>query len=458
MRILLLDTKANNPNRYIANAVFRALKRHPTVHEVAWATYAGALTAAQRTTFDAFLAFDGEEADNPIVERLCQIVPRRAIWFTEDPYAIHRNIEVARHFDVVFTNDRRSTSCYEAPTYHLPLAADIDMHYCKILDQPRPYDIFFAGTAWPNRIEFIDKLRKERPHLRYKFILVTNPVIERYLTKYNQVMEFSSGISVRDFCRLANRSALTLTLPREFSSDPTRLKATSDTPGPRLFEVALAGGCQLVDARTMPTARELFIPGKEILTYDSADECLELIDRAISAPEHSIPISSQAQRACTDRHLYDHRVDLILHHLLSAPGLDRRPPRRPRPRILFIAHNVIPSPHFGGAEIYLDEARKNLFGYDCYVLVRIANGYSLIGPQENVIETIIMQTEYKFGDFTNAEFEQRLQELMAHYAFDIVHINHLMKFPLSLLPVASAMGAKLFFHCMIIFLFVKTLI
>src|SRR5436853_5445330 len=86
MRLLFLDTKPNNPNRYISRAVFSALRRHPHVTEAVWVTYADALKVGLERPFDALLAFDGEEAGNPIVERLCAAIPRRAIWFTEDPY------------------------------------------------------------------------------------------------------------------------------------------------------------------------------------------------------------------------------------------------------------------------------------------------------------------------------------------------------------------------------------
>ena len=70
MRILFLDTKANNPNRYISRAVFHGFRRDARVRDVVWADYANALQHAMDGAFDAFVAFDGEEAGNPIVERL----------------------------------------------------------------------------------------------------------------------------------------------------------------------------------------------------------------------------------------------------------------------------------------------------------------------------------------------------------------------------------------------------
>src|SRR5262245_28386556 len=160
MRILFLDTKANNPNRYISRAVFHALRRDPRVRTAVWGSYADALQLAMDDPFDAFVAFDGEEAANPIVERLCALIPRRAIWFTEDPYEFYRNADVARLFDLVFSNDAGTAARYGKDAIHLPLAAERDSHFLPVRqDEPR-YDLFFAGSAWPNRLEFLSELRE----------------------------------------------------------------------------------------------------------------------------------------------------------------------------------------------------------------------------------------------------------------------------------------------------------
>src|SRR2546422_10384623 len=128
MRLLFLDTKANNPNRYISRAVFNALRRDPRVRDVVWVGYANALQVALDGVFDALVAFDGEEAGNPIVEQLCSLVPRHAIWFTEDPFEYYRNARVAKLFDLAFTNDAGTAAKY-GDAIHLPLAGDREAHF-----------------------------------------------------------------------------------------------------------------------------------------------------------------------------------------------------------------------------------------------------------------------------------------------------------------------------------------
>ena len=41
-----------------------------------------------------------------------RLIPRRAIWFTEDPYEYYRNARVAGLFDLVFTNDAATAANY----------------------------------------------------------------------------------------------------------------------------------------------------------------------------------------------------------------------------------------------------------------------------------------------------------------------------------------------------------
>lgn len=448
MRILFLDTKPNNPNRYISRALFSALRRNALASEVVWASYVDALDLALEQSFDAFIAFGGEEAHNPVVQRICQLIPKRIIWFTEDPYETYRNRTVAEDFDLVFTNDAASVKDYAGSARHLPLAGDRDSQLLPVLATKTRYDLFFAGTAWPNRLKFLSELRKSRPGLKLKTVLVTNPAIDPYISEYRDAFEFSAGVSIRDFCRLANQSLLTLTLPRQFSTDEQRPTAASDTPGPRLFEIALAGSCQLVDAGTTPHVKQLFDDDRHFLSYASMKECETRIDEALSSPERVRQIAQSAQAHCLDRHLYDHRADELMQALQRLPARAIAPaPQSRRRRVLFITHNVVEQGHFGGAEIYLDTALKNIQAHDTWVLTahHDSKTYRLLGPDGKEIEQIVLPTPMHPGDLTQTELEQWLARILSRYAFDIVHINHLLRFPFSLPHIIQAYGAKIVF-------------
>lgn len=61
MRVLFLDTKPFNPNRYIARGVYDALVASPEVDSCVWAEYADVVPQAESGEFDLFVGFGGEE-------------------------------------------------------------------------------------------------------------------------------------------------------------------------------------------------------------------------------------------------------------------------------------------------------------------------------------------------------------------------------------------------------------
>lgn len=444
MRVLFLDTKPNNPNRYISTAVFSALKENDRVTEAVWVEYGDALERARCERFDAFIAFDGEEADNFVVSNLAHLIPRAAIWFTEDPYETYRNLKVASAFDLVFSNDRASVGAYGAKGRYLPLGADPSMF--RTIDPPKTSDdIFFAGTAWPNRLDFLSRLRSARPELRLNLALVSNPALDAHIADYRDEFSFGRGLAMRDFCSAANRARLTLTLPRAFSSDPANPTASSDTPGPRFFEVALAGSAQLVD-RSIAAAAAEFLPHSAFLAYDDFDGCLNLIDRALADPDRLTRIAGEAQTATMERHLYAHRVTCIMDGL--ADVLPRAIPEpRSRPKILIVSHNTVAQGWFGGSEIYADHLMKGLDA-DVAMIAPVGQqhgiySYRVCDKDDNEIDRIDLGNPVTQGDLVHREFEHQFQALLNRHGFDIVHVNHLIRYPISILAFIKSSGAKI---------------
>jgi hypothetical protein len=60
-RVLLLDTKASNPNHYICLSIEHALNHIPEVEYVCKANLGNALERAREHKCNLFFAFDGEE-------------------------------------------------------------------------------------------------------------------------------------------------------------------------------------------------------------------------------------------------------------------------------------------------------------------------------------------------------------------------------------------------------------
>lgn len=456
MRVLFLDTKPFNPNRYIARGVYDALRVRPDV-ECVWAEYRSVAAQAAQGDIDLFIAFGGEEADNAAVHKAAALSRRSVVWFTEDPYEVVKNQALARRFDLVLSNDRASAAQYGSKGHHLPLAADPARNLFPLSNAERPFDIFFAGTAWPNRVLFLEELRKRRPQLRYRTLLVGNDALASHLaphmSAHTRRLELSAGVPIREFCRLASLATLTLTLPRKFATGGLKEDAASDTPGPRFFEVALAGSCQLVDAQTTPVAASVLDAGREFIGFEQIDDCIEAIDALISDRDRAMSIAAAAQARVLREHTYAQRVASLLDKvrrlpapMLSADPIVLRPPaRNSRPRVLIVSHNISAFGGFGGAEVYVDRLLAN--AHDAQVLILVpdrrsnnAGRYVMLDRELNEVDAFEVEVPYARSLLIHPPIEGAFQRLLVKHAIDVVHFNHLLAFPPSLPIHAKAVG------------------
>ena len=78
----------------------------------------------------------------------------------------------------------------------------------------------------------------------------------------------------------------------------------------RLFELAAAGACQLVDAKDDVTA--LFKAGDEILTFRDLGEARRHLDYYLAHPDEAQAIGEHARRRALAEHTVRHRVEEIL--------------------------------------------------------------------------------------------------------------------------------------------------
>ena len=308
-RVLLLDTKKCNPNHYICLAVKEAFGSHPLTENITKAEYGTAIQRARDNCSNLFIAFDGEELDRGICARLASLCGTSLLWVTEDPYEVSVNKANSDLFDLVFTNDSGSVDAYGKKGRHLPLAASPSIHFRETPDSEESfrYDLFFAGTAWPNRVEFIKLINSTLIEVKLKLALPYNqhiPAPNLDLAPSTYLWKTPNS----EFTRLANRSRVVLTLHRSFSSSGN--ESTAQTPGPRLFEVALAGGFQLVDM-SMPEVERYFDEDVQFAGFRSPEECIKKLKFYLTNRMERIAIAKSAQSRALREHLYIHRLDTI---------------------------------------------------------------------------------------------------------------------------------------------------
>ena len=455
-RILLLDTKSENPNHYICLAVQRALQVHAQVEVLVKAELHNALSLATEHDCNLFFAFDGEELERGMCARLSAMCGRSVLWVTEDPYEVNVNVANSVFFDLVFTNDSASVGAYGAKGRHLPLAGAKPFHFLPTLaaSENLRYDIFFAGTAWPNRVSLVKDLLAAdwgSDPFKAKIALPTNPHLPPFELDLPQ-SQLNWRTSPVDFARFANRSVATLVLPRVFSSSGERNFA--ETPPPRLFEAALAGTVQLVQSNIVEADR-YFEPGRDFLYFDTAPELIDSVRMLRAKPELRHEMALRAQEKALAQHCYEHRMAYILAQLAQLPESASLPviAAPVRPKVLFVVHNVIEHGHFGGVEVYLKLISQVLMAeHDVFFYVP----RSVLDSSKTVLLDGHGQTlqEFTFSQATSLwqlscpEREAAFSSVLDHYSITHVHFHHLINHVPSLVEIAKAFGvaSSMTFH------------
>lgn len=443
-RILLFDTKYRNPNHYICLAILSALKRHSGVAFVAKVDPLDAIAIATRNQCNLFIAFDGEELDSALCARLASICGRSVLWVTEDPYELELNLRHSRLFDVVFTNDSSSVSAYGDKGRHLPLAGATEFHSLPVLalEQSLRYQLFFAGTAWPNRSEFVRSILSQMPSdWKFKLALPSNPFLAPHRVPLPESV-LSWRTSPVDFARFVNRSAVTLLLPRVFSASGGREYA--ETPPPRLFEAALAGGVQLVHESLGEVARS-FAPGEEIILFSSERDFLAKATHLINDRATRDSIAEAARRRGLREHTYDNRVESILTQARCIALNPSKIESVQRRTLLFVAHNVLHRGNFGGVEVYLERIRKALVPeWNVLFYVPGANGRDreaqLLAEDYSEIRRFEFSQPYSAALLTCPEREHAFRTILLEHNIDVAHFHHFIGHVPSLIHVAAHAG------------------
>jgi glycosyltransferase involved in cell wall biosynthesis len=450
--VLLLDTEPKTHNHYITLAIADALRRHPDVARVVLAHHGDALQRFVADGLDTLLAFGNARTQAPLLGRLAGLARLSILWTTEDPYERSANVRFSDCFDLVFTNDRSSVAAYGGRATHLPLAASPlfqdfavgadDSHYL--------YDLLFVGTAWPNRVASLNTILGRLPaDLRVKVALPWNVHIgPPELHDPSLATDWRCGNV--DFARLANRSRIVLTLPRVFSGTQTE-QAAGSTPPPRLFETALAGGFQVM-VSPEPEVRDYYAPGEEFLLCEDESEAVAAITRMLAAPEERLAQARAARARTQAEHLYAHRVAAMLRRVgeVRKPALGQPagvPATRLRKTILLLTHNRTGHREGGGVEIYQEALTGLQDRYDLLFLFPVLRG----DAWEMRLEGPGVALSFPCGPIglpklTDPAAEGLFARILFEHRVDLLHVHHLLHWPLSLPLIARACGVPVVYH------------
>ncbi len=448
--VLLLDTKAKNPNHYLVNALMYALEEHPEVSSVVMTDYGRAISDAKQYSCNLFLAFDGEEINLDICQRVAEICSRSVVWFTEDPYERDVNVKASELFDLVFTNDAGSVKSYGAKGRHLPLAASEKYHFFPThkSDHDYRYDLFFVGTAWPNRVRLINDILASLHDIKLKLALPSNEHLPEFSLGYPSSF-YNWRVPNTEFCRLANNSSVSLSIPRDFSGCGGI--SVAETPGPRLFELAMAGTFQLVDVATLGVD-QFYVEGQDYISFVDADDCIDKLNYYLNNPSERIVIAENAQKKTLEKHTYINRLDIMFGELSKVPeykALHHKSVKVCKDKVLIVTHNVLGRGQFGGVEVYQDALTQELQDkFELYYYVPAdspASGLSYVVLDCDYIELKGYSATLAEGGsidhyLSSSSHEKLFHQVLSEYNISLVHFQHFLGHMPSLPFVSKALA------------------
>jgi glycosyltransferase involved in cell wall biosynthesis len=228
-------------------------------------------------------------------------------------------------------------------------------------------------------------------------------------------------------------------------------KEFAETPPPRLFEAALAGGVQLVQENLVEAA-DYFQPDRDFLYFSTPADFLDRLEALRSNPNLRRDIATSAQATVLASHCYEHRVKYVLDSVSELHAAREESQtialtsvQNGKPRLLFVIHNLMRNGNFGGVEVYVDQiAEKLREHYDVYFYVPKEKADStrtvLIDSNGNVVQ------QYKFSSSTSPwmnscpEREAAFSTMLSEFQIRVVHFQHLIGHVPSLIHIAKALG------------------
>ena len=271
-----------------------------------------ALAAAAGFEPDLALALAQAPLTLPALDRLRGQRPETvlAFWLVEDyrlfPYAL----ETAPAYDVFFHIQEgliepalRAAGLNRA--YYLPLAADPDFFRPRP-DVPTPFraELSFMGAGYPNRVRLLERLASG-----YRNFTIFGSGWPPGGRLSKRLFEGGRRVSPRECALIYAGGRVNLNLHASLK-DEAAFDPSGRFVNPRAFEIAAAGGLQIIDPR--PLLPPLFTPGREVAVAGSPEDLPGLIDHYLARPEEAEALGRAARARVLKEHTYGRRLDRIL--------------------------------------------------------------------------------------------------------------------------------------------------
>jgi len=228
---------------------------------------------------------------------------KTAIWYPDDPRFFNSLVKyIAPSYDHVFTASEKAIDMYKEigcrKVHFLPFACEPTVHrklnLSDGISKTNNLDVVFVGTYTRRRARLIKVL--EKAGIKVK---VYGPYW-RYFMRSNNVRD---GIYGLEMVKVFNSAKIVLNIHVE---DDLPYKVNM-----RTFEAIGCGSFLLTDYAY--GIEKLFKVCEELVSYNDADELVELVKYYLEKEEERMTISEKAQKKTYYTHTYGQRIV----HLLS---------------------------------------------------------------------------------------------------------------------------------------------
>lgn len=457
--LIILNSNENTRNFHIVKAIIDDAKNLLGDKRVLYASYETLVTLAKRNPGAVLIVLDGQRAQRDVLAAARAHLAAMALWAFDDPYNLTENVESAGLFDHVFTNDPASVESYLAckggkSASHLPLAApSCLLQLDTIPAAERPFDLFFCGTAWPNRVTLLNRLITDLPKCVSRIFLVYNAQIPAIKLNFEE-SAFLKSLSFEDTVEMARRTKVTLSLGRKFAgSDPRKRAVEASYPGPRVFEMAAVGAYQL--AENSDGLSHAFSDGYAIDQFSSYDALLKKITAALANPNKRDALTKASRKLIADHGTYRHRLMAALPLLIDlcetrratrSRTIEQSPrPKHRKPRLLFAIHSTLAAQNFGGLELHQDTVAQ---GIKDRFEIRFLTAQQ---REDQRFDVLLLDDSYerisawslngRAGEAMLREptYERIFATILHSERIDLVHFFHFLKCPPSLTDIARAL-------------------
>ncbi|MGO2959186.1 MAG: glycosyltransferase [Acetobacter sp.] len=446
MAIIYNTNYTHNPNSYLTLAVERAARAILGDDQVVVADNHDLGELAAKGEHQTLICIDAQRINVPLLQRMRPAFKTMILWTFEDPFMKDFNAANAGLFDYVFTNDPSCADAYGHKGHYLPLAASPSLHDRKIKTlEELDYDIFFAGTMWPNRVETLRHVIAAFPQARLKLICPGNEYLPPLPSDLAE-LAIQRPVSHEAFVDFANASAVTLTMFRDYASHGDTSQATA--PGPRFYELGLAGTAQVIEAPEAMDSK-YFDDVKGVALARHVGGVIAAIDGFLNNPSLRRRAAQAAKKSVQEKHLYEHRMRRMMD--ITGADFGRRAAPAPvdakrRLRVLMCTHSTKYEAAWGGVEVY-QETLCNLLGreVDFYYWLRRGNHCRLLTADGEEVERFDVPEVGWTDAMCDGPEEMAFSNVISHYNMDVVHFQHLGHHALSLPIIAKACGAGVVF-------------